>query len=178
MKENLLNFNNEQIKLLYNGAVFACMFDGCEGIACIADNNKTVSLLYDIIPSNNVYLLVENEAKLHAYVNNIHEIAYDLLQVSDNKMILYFEQLQNVCTALLTKSASVGVAIPSDNKINLLLRMIKKPIVFFGGFGDFQQNSDNLTLVNLGLLENKKNNTTYERINLQKDGTFVLLSKI
>ncbi|MDO9040673.1 MAG: Sua5/YciO/YrdC/YwlC family protein, partial [Bacteroidota bacterium] len=77
------------LEVLQNGGVILYPTDTIWGIGCDACNEEAVKRIYAIknrIDSKSMLVLLENAALLDRYIDEVPEIAFDLIEVTDKPL--------------------------------------------------------------------------------------------
>lgn len=127
---------NEDIKaaleVLQKGGVILYPTDTIWGLGCDATNEEAVKRLYGIKrcdETKNMLVLMENAALLERYVDEVPEIAYDLIELTDKPLTIIYDGARNLAKNLIAADGSIGIRITSEAFSAELVRRFKKPIV-------------------------------------------------
>jgi L-threonylcarbamoyladenylate synthase len=72
---------------------------------------------------------MENPALLERYVNDVPEIAYDLIELSDKPLTIIYDYAKNLARNLIAEDGSIGIRITTEKFSSELIRRFKRPIV-------------------------------------------------
>ena len=120
------------IEVLQKGGVILYPTDTIWGLGCDATNEEAVKRLYEIKKrdgSKNMLILMENAALLDRYLDEVPEIAYDLIELTDKPLTIIYEGAKNLAKNLIATDGSIGIRITSEAFSAELVRRFKKPIV-------------------------------------------------
>lgn len=127
---------NEDIKAaleaLQKGGVILYPTDTIWGLGCDACNEEAISRIYAIKnrqDSKSMLVLMENPALLERYVNEVPEIAYDLIELSDKPLTIIYDYAKNLARNLIAEDGSIGIRITTEKFSSELIRRFKRPIV-------------------------------------------------
>lgn len=127
---------NEDIKaaleVLQKGGVILYPTDTIWGLGCDACNEEAVNRIYAIKnrqDSKSMLVLMENPALLERYVNEVPEIAYDLIELSDKPLTIIYDYAKNLARNLIAEDGSIGIRITTEKFSSELIRRFKRPIV-------------------------------------------------
>lgn len=127
---------NEDIKaalaVLQKGGVILYPTDTIWGIGCDACNPEAVKRVYAIknrIDSKSMLVLMENPAQLDRYVDEVPEIAFDLIEVADKPLTIIYDGAKNLAGDLIAEDGSIGIRITTEAFSSELIRRFKRPIV-------------------------------------------------
>lgn len=123
---------NKALKTLKEGGLILYPTDTIWGIGCDATNSKAVETVYKLKQrhdSKTLICLVADDRMLKNYVKKIPEVAYNLLDVSDNPITIIYEDAQNLAKNLVAKDNTIAIRIPNDDFCFQLLRRFNRAIV-------------------------------------------------
>ncbi len=122
----------QAIEVMNKGGVILYPTDTIWGIGCDATNEAAVRRVFEIkkrADAKALITLVDSEAKLEFYVNDIPEVAWDLIEVAERPLTIIFDHARNLAPNLLAEDGSVGIRITKEEfSKNLCMRM-KRAIV-------------------------------------------------
>ncbi len=128
MKEDLI----KAIEVLKQGGIILYPTDTIWGIGCDATNEQAVEKLYAIKQrekDKSMLILLDNPVKLQTYIQEVPDIAWDLIDLSDKPLTIIFEGAKNLATNLINKDGTIGVRITSEDFSKDLCKRFRKPIV-------------------------------------------------
>lgn len=144
-------------EVLRAGGVILYPTDTIWGLGCDATNPAAVKRIYEIKQredSKSMLVLMENPNLLNSYIAEVPEIAWDLIEVSDNPLTIIYPGAKNLAQNLVGADGSVGIRITSEAFSQQLVQRFRKPIVStsanisgqktpqnFAGIGDDIKNS-------------------------------------
>ena len=120
------------INILHKGGIILYPTDIFWGIGCDATNEDAVKKIFDIKKSSNtknISVLLDDATKIPSYVNQMPEIAWDLIDVTDKPLVIIYPNAKNLAKNLVSDDKSIGIRIIIDNFCNQLIRKFKKPMV-------------------------------------------------
>jgi L-threonylcarbamoyladenylate synthase len=127
---------NEDIKraieVLKQGGVILYPTDTIWGIGCDATNQEAVEKLYTIKQrdkSKSMLILLDNDAKLQGYVEDVPDIAWDLIDLADKPLTIIFNGAKNLAPNLINSDGTIGIRITSEAFSQQLCMRFRKPIV-------------------------------------------------
>lgn len=122
----------QAIEVMNKGGVILYPTDTIWGIGCDATNEAAVRRIFEIkkrADAKALITLVDSEAKLEFYVNDIPEVAWDLIEVAERPLTIIFDHARNLAPNLLAEDGSAGIRITKEEfSKNLCMRM-KRAIV-------------------------------------------------
>lgn len=127
---------NEDIKaaleVLQKGGVILYPTDTIWGLGCDANNEEAVKRIYDIKKrddSKSMLVLMENPSLLDRFVDEIPEVAFDLIELSDKPLTIIYDGAKNLARNLIAEDGSIGIRFTTEVFSSDLIRRFKRPIV-------------------------------------------------
>jgi len=120
------------LEVLKNGGIILYPTDTIWGIGCDATNVEAVKRVYEIKKredSKAMLVLMENPNRLNSYVDEVPEIALDLIDVTDKPMTIIYSNAKNLAKNLINSDGSIGIRITEETFTQQLIQRFKKPIV-------------------------------------------------
>ncbi len=120
------------LEVLHSGGIILYPTDTIWGIGCDATNEKAVERIYQIKKredSKSMLVLMENINFLSRYVEEVPEIAYDLIELSDKPLTIIYPGAKNLAKNLIARDGTMGIRISSEDFTRQLIQRFKKPIV-------------------------------------------------
>lgn len=120
------------LAVLQKGGVILYPTDTIWGLGCDASNEEAVKRIYNIknrIDSKSMLVLMENAALLERYVDEVPEIAYDLIELSDKPLTIIYDGAKNLAKNLIAEDGSIGIRLTTEAFSSDLIRRFKRPIV-------------------------------------------------
>lgn len=120
------------LAVLQKGGVILYPTDTIWGLGCDASNEEAVKRIYNIknrIESKSMLVLMENAALLERYVDEVPEIAYDLIELSDKPLTIIYDGAKNLAKNLIAEDGSIGIRLTTEAFSSDLIRRFKRPIV-------------------------------------------------
>lgn len=114
------------------GGIILYPTDTIWGIGCDATNEKAVQRVYDLkrrADNKAMLVLTDSSAKLNAYVTEVPEIAWDLIEVADKPLTIIYPGARNLAPNLLGEDGSVGIRITQEEFSRRLCERFRKPLV-------------------------------------------------
>ena len=119
------------LEVLQKGGVILYPTDTIWGLGCDANNEEAVKRIYDIKKRNDsksMLVLMENAALLERYVDEVPEIAYDLIELTDKPLTIIYDGAKNLAKNLIAEDGSIGIRITTEAFSSDLIRRYKRPI--------------------------------------------------
>lgn len=121
------------LDVLRDGGIILYPTDTIWGLGCDATNAEAVQKIYDLkqrTDNKSMIVLVDAPGRLHSYLDRVPDIAFDLMDVSDDPLTLIFEGAKNLAENVIHKTdKSVGIRIVNEPFCEQLIRQFKKPII-------------------------------------------------
>ncbi len=120
------------LDILHSGGVILYPTDTIWGIGCDATNPEAVKRVYEIKKredSKAMLVLMENPNRLNSYVDEVPEIAWDLIDATDKPMTLIYPGAKNLAPNLINSDQTIGIRITTEEFTQNLIQRFKKPIV-------------------------------------------------
>jgi L-threonylcarbamoyladenylate synthase len=119
-------------EVLKNGGIILYPTDTIWGIGCDATNAKAVERIYRIKKredSKSMLVLMENPALLERYVDEVPEIAWELVEISTTPLTVIFPNAKNLAPNLLSEEGSIGIRFTKEAFTMQLLQRFRRPVV-------------------------------------------------
>ncbi|TLX77726.1 threonylcarbamoyl-AMP synthase [Labilibacter sediminis] len=120
------------VEVLQQGGIILYPTDTIWGIGCDATNEEAVKRIYKLKQredSKSMLVLLDNEAKLNSYVEEVPEMAWDIIELSTKPTTIIYPNAKNLAGNLLAEDNSVGIRISKETFSQQLCQRFKKPIV-------------------------------------------------
>ena len=119
-------------EVLQRGGVIAYPTDTIWGIGCDATNADAVRRVYELKQRTDhkaMLVLIDSPAKLESYVSQVPDIAWELIEVSDQPLTIIYPKAKNLAFNLLGEDGSVGIRITNERFSHELCKHFRKPLV-------------------------------------------------
>lgn len=175
---------NKAIEVLQKGGLILYPTDTIWGIGCDATNETAVSKVYALKKrqdSKALICLVANVAMLERHVQQVPEVAYDIIDLTTKPTTIIFDQPKGVAKNLVASDNTLAIRVASDTFCQYLINKFKRPIVSTSANisgkpspGRFSEISDTILkgvdyVVNLH--QDKTNGTPSSILKLGNDGS-------
>jgi L-threonylcarbamoyladenylate synthase len=120
------------VQVLRKGGVILYPTDTIWGIGCDATNPAAVDRIYEIKQRNdtkNMLVLLDTAASLDRYIQQVPEIAWDLIELADKPMTIIYPGAKNLARNLVSEDNSIGIRIVQDEFCKNLIQQFRKPVV-------------------------------------------------
>ncbi len=121
----------EVVAKLRSGNTILYPTDTIWGIGCDATNSKAVEKIYKIKvrdKSKSLIILVDSVDSLKNYVEDIPEVAVDLMQSYAEPLTIIYPKAKNLAKNVMADDGSIAIRIPRDDFCQQLLKAFGKPI--------------------------------------------------
>jgi L-threonylcarbamoyladenylate synthase len=123
---------NKAFEVLKNGGLILYPTDTIWGIGCDATNIEAVEKVFKLkgrSEEKSLIVLLDSSNKLQSYVNEIPEVAYDLIEYAENPMTIIYSNAKNLAKNAIAKDGSIGIRIVKHTFCEQLLQRFRKPII-------------------------------------------------
>jgi L-threonylcarbamoyladenylate synthase len=129
----MLDEINNTIHVLSKGGIILYPTDTVWGIGCDATNLNAVSRIYKLkkrAANKTMIILVSDTDMLKEYVDDVPEIAWDLINSFEQPTTIIYPKAKNIAKSLVGSDGSVAVRIVMKDKFcKQLVTLYGKPIV-------------------------------------------------
>jgi len=123
---------NKALEVLKAGGVILYPTDTIWGLGCDATNPEAVDKLLAIKnrPSEkSLIILLDTDNKIQSYVNEVADVAYDLIEYAENPLTIVFSGAKNLASNVFNADGSVGIRVVKHDFCTPLIQRFRKPIV-------------------------------------------------
>ncbi|WP_338356859.1 L-threonylcarbamoyladenylate synthase [Yeosuana marina] len=123
---------NKALKTLKEGGLILYPTDTVWGIGCDAANKDAVEKVFKLKKrhdNKSTICLVADDRMLKKYVKKIPEVAYDILDVTEDPITIVYDDAQNLAENLIADDNTIAIRIPNDDFCFQLLRRFNGAIV-------------------------------------------------
>lgn len=131
-----MNNFNEEIKkacqVLIEGGTILYPTDTIWGIGCDATNEAAVEKVYKLKQrpdSKALITLLDVPVKLEYYINNLPELSWDLIELSEKPLTIIYDEARNVAPNLIAEDGSLAIRITKEKVSHELCKRFKKALV-------------------------------------------------
>ncbi|EDV07756.1 Sua5/YciO/YrdC/YwlC family protein [Bacteroides intestinalis DSM 17393] len=119
-------------QVMNEGGVILYPTDTIWGIGCDATNEEAVRRVYQIkqrSDSKAMLVLVDSPVKVDFYVQDVPEVAWDLIEVADKPLTIIYSGARNLASNLIAEDGSVGIRVTNEEFSKHLCQQFRKAIV-------------------------------------------------
>ncbi len=119
-------------EVIQNGGIILYPTDTVWGIGCDATNPEAVAKIYELkkrAETQSMIVLMNGEKMLYNVFKDIPEVAWQIMDLSENPTTIILDNPRNVATNLIASDKSLGVRVVKDPFCFKLLERMKKPLV-------------------------------------------------
>ena len=119
-------------QVMREGGVILYPTDTIWGIGCDATNEDAVRRVYEIKQrqdSKAMLVLVDSSVKVDFYVQDVPEVAWDLIELADKPLTIIYSGARNLAANLLAEDGSVGIRVTNEEFSKRLCQQFRKAIV-------------------------------------------------
>lgn len=117
---------------LRKGGIIVYPTDTIWGIGCDATNQEAVGKIYELkqrAESKSMLALVDSEAALERWVEDVPEVAWELIEASVRPLTIIYDHPRGVAPGLLADDGSLGIRITCEAFSRELCRRLRRPLV-------------------------------------------------
>ncbi|MDR1981785.1 MAG: threonylcarbamoyl-AMP synthase [Tannerellaceae bacterium] len=126
----------EEIKktcdVLHAGGLILYPTDTIWGIGCDATNESAVQKVYELkqrVDNKAMLVLVDSVTRLSAYVDEVPDMAWELIELSEEPLTLIYPEGKNLAGSLLSEDGSIGIRVTKEMFSQKLCERFRKPLV-------------------------------------------------
>jgi L-threonylcarbamoyladenylate synthase len=120
------------LKVVQDGGIILYPTDTIWGIGCDATNTEAVQKIFRLkqrSEAKSMIILLDNDNKLASYIQEVPELAYNLIEYAENPLTLVMPGARNISSALIAADGSVGIRISDHPFCQGLIQRLRKPLV-------------------------------------------------
>jgi L-threonylcarbamoyladenylate synthase len=130
-----MNLNEEVHKafeIIQNGGIILYPTDTVWGIGCDATNPEAVAKIYKLkqrAETQSMIVLMNSEKMMYNVFKEIPEVAWQIMDLSENPTTLILDKPRNVALNLIAPDNTLGIRIVKEPFCFKLLERMRKPLV-------------------------------------------------
>ena len=127
--------NDEILKayeIIKEGGIILYPTDTVWGIGCDATNAEAVAKIYQLkkrAEEQSMIVLMNGDRMMHNVFTEIPEVAWQIIELSENPTTLILDKPKNVAANLIATDNTLGIRIVKEPFCFKLLEKLKKPLV-------------------------------------------------
>lgn len=123
---------NKALETLKSGGLILYPTDTIWGIGCDATNEEAVAKIFALKGRDigkSMIVLLHNDNQLASYVNDIPEVAYELIEYTEKPLTIVYSNAKNLAANAIAEDGSIGIRVIKHPFCEQLLQRFKKPII-------------------------------------------------
>jgi L-threonylcarbamoyladenylate synthase len=119
-------------QVMRSGGIILYPTDTIWGLGCDATNEKAVQKVYELkqrVDNKAMLVLIDTPAKLETYVDEVPEIAWHLIDMTDKPLTIIYERGRNMADSLFAEDGSIGIRVTKESFSHDLCKQFRKPVV-------------------------------------------------
>lgn len=128
----MLNLYHDAIATLKTGGILLYPSDTIWGLGCDVRNEQSIEkllLLKQRPVEKGLIILISKIEQLSEYVEEVPEIAWDLVEFAENPLTVIYPKGKNVCSQLLGPDGSIAIRLVKDTFCKGLIYRYQRGIV-------------------------------------------------
>lgn len=120
------------LEVLRKGGIILYPTDTVWGLGCDATNVEAVEKLYKLKQRSDVksmLVLVDCAGRIQSYVDEMPDIAWNLIDVSQKPLTIIYPNAKNLAENLMAEDRSIGIRVTNESFSQQLCSRFRKPIV-------------------------------------------------
>jgi len=120
------------LEVLRSGGIILYPTDTVWGLGCDATDENAVKRIFEIkkrADAKAMLVLIDNPGKLQSYVDEVPDIAWDLIEMAEKPLTIIYPQARNLASNLVAEDKSIGIRITKEEFSRKLCAQFRKPIV-------------------------------------------------
>ena len=122
----------QALETLKAGGLILYPTDTIWGIGCDATNPEAVEKIFALKgrdKGKSMIVLLGNDYQLEAYVQEVPEVAYQLIEVADKPLTIIYNKAKNLAPNVVAEDGSIGIRVVQHTFCEELIQRFRKPIV-------------------------------------------------
>ena len=130
--ENLSEEVHKAFEIIQQGGIILYPTDTVWGIGCDATNPEAVAKIYKLkqrTETHSMIVLMNGEKMMYNVFKDIPEVAWQIMDLSENPTTLILDKPRNVAPNLIASDNTLGIRIIKEAFCFKLLERMRKPLV-------------------------------------------------
>lgn len=123
---------NKSLEILRQGGVILYPTDTVWGLGCDATNEDAVKRIFEIkkrVDTKAMLVMVDNAAKIQSYIEDVPDMAWDLIELSEKPLTIIYPNAKNLASNLVADDKSIGIRVTNEAFSKKICSQFRKPIV-------------------------------------------------
>ena len=123
---------NNALLILKKGGIILYPTDTVWGIGCDATNYQAIEKIFQLkkrAESKSMICLVSDFKMLNQYIENVPEVAYDILKYASKPTTIIYDRPLHVAENIIADDNSLAIRVTKDEFSKKLIQKFRKPIV-------------------------------------------------
>ena len=158
-------------EVLRKGGIILYPTDTVWGLGCDATREDAVKRIYEIkrrSDSKSMLTLLDSPILLERYVDDLPEIAFELIDCSDKPLTIIYSGAKNLAANLIAPDGSIGIRITKEEFSQKLCRQFGKPVVSTSANFSGEPSPANFSEINSEILRLVDYVVNYRKDEIQK----------
>ncbi|MEI6854032.1 MAG: L-threonylcarbamoyladenylate synthase [Bacteroidota bacterium] len=128
MKDEIL----KTYEVLKTGGVILYPTDTVWGLGCDATKASSVERIFKLKnrpEKKSLIILLDQYEKLYQYVDDVPEIAFDLMNSITTPLTIVYPHAKNIAKKLISEDGSIAIRVVKDEFCRKLISLMNKPLV-------------------------------------------------
>lgn len=156
------------LEILRTGGVILYPTDTIWGIGCDATNTEAVEKVNQLkgrSKDKNLIILLENENNITSYVREVPDVAYELIEYTEEPLTIIYSGAKNLPANLTAQDGTIGIRIVKNDFCQELIRRFRKPIVSTSANFSGQPSPKTFNEIDPGIIEGVDYVVNYQQEN-------------
>ncbi|MVZ64883.1 threonylcarbamoyl-AMP synthase [Sphingobacterium sp. DK4209] len=122
----------QALDTLKSGGIILYPTDTIWGLGCDATNPEAVEMIFALKgrdKGKSMIVLLGNDYQLEGYVQEVPEVAYQLIEVADRPLTIIYQKAKNLAPNVVAEDGSIGIRVVRHPFCEELIQRFRKPIV-------------------------------------------------
>ncbi|QQX76757.1 MULTISPECIES: L-threonylcarbamoyladenylate synthase [Aequorivita] len=123
---------NNALTVLKKGGIILYPTDTVWGIGCDATNAQAIEKVFKLknrSDKKSLICLVSDFKMLNEYVENVPEVAYDILKYAKKPTTIIYDNPIRVAENIIAEDNSLAIRVPKDEFCKKLIQKMRRPLV-------------------------------------------------
>jgi len=160
----------QALETLRSGGIILYPTDTIWGIGCDATNAEAVEKVNKLkgrTKDKNLIILLENENNITSYVSEVPDVAYELIEFTEEPLTIIYSGAKNLPLNLVAENETIGIRIVRDDFCRELIRRFRKPIVSTSANFSGQPSAKTFSEIDQGIIDGVDYVVNYQQDNLE-----------